>query len=172
MTADELARTVGAAAAHELDSAVGRIKHCVGQLTDTQVWQRPRQGLNSVGNLLLHLCGNLQQWIVAGLTGAADNRNRPAEFAEHGPIAKEELTRRLETVVGEAKRVVTTLDARNLSEMRRIQGFDITGVTAIFDSVPHFRGHAQEIVHMTRSILGDAYRFAWAPATPEQGAPA
>ena len=53
-----------------------------------------------------------------------------------------------------------------------IQGFDVTGVAAIFDSVPHFRGHTQEIVHMTRLQLGDAYHFAWAPATPEQGAPA
>jgi hypothetical protein len=57
-------------------------------------------------------------------------------------------------------------------EPRRIQGFDVTGAAAIFDSVPHFRGHTQEIVHMTRLQLGDAYKFAWTPTTPEQGAPA
>jgi hypothetical protein len=172
MTSDELAHAVGAAASHELDSALSRIKHCVGQLTDPQVWNRPRPGLNSIGNVILHLCGNLRQWIVAGLTGAADTRNRPAEFAEQGPISKEELIRRLETVVADAKQVLISIDARRLTEMRRIQGFDVTGVTAIFDSVPHFRGHTQEIVYMTRSLLGDSYRFAWAPSTPEQGAPA
>ena len=83
-----------------------------------------------------------------------------------------ELVSRLEAVVEEAKRVLAGADARQLAEVRRIQGFDVSGAVAIFDSVPHFRGHTQEIVHMTRLQLGDAYQFAWTPTTPEQGAPA
>ncbi|HET6575485.1 MAG TPA: DUF1572 family protein [Fimbriiglobus sp.] len=172
MTADELAALVGAAAAHELGSALDRIRHCLDQLDDWQVWHRSRPGLNSIGNLILHLGGNLRQWVVAGVGGAADTRDRPAEFAERGPIPKAELVRGLEAVVAEAQRVLTGVDAQQLGAVRRIQGFDVTGVAAIFDSVPHFRGHTQEIVHMTRLQLGGAYRFAWAPSTPEQGAPA
>src|SRR5262245_38509707 len=171
MTADELAAAVGAAAAHELDTALGRIKHCLSQLNDAQVWHRPQSGLNSIGNLVLHLCGNLRQWVVAGLGGAPDVRNRPDEFAEQGPVPKDELLVRLETVVEEAKGTLAGVDARQLTEARRIQGFDVTGAAAVFDSVPHFRGHTQEIVHMTRLQLGDAYMFAWTPTTPEQGAP-
>jgi hypothetical protein len=72
MTADELAAAVGAAAAHELDSALLRIEHCLGQLNDEQVWRRSRPGLNIIGNLILHLSGNLRQWIVAGLGDAPD----------------------------------------------------------------------------------------------------
>jgi hypothetical protein len=170
MTADELAVVVGAAAAHELDSALLRIKHCMGQLNDEQVWRRSQPSLNSIGNLILHLCGNLRQWIVAGVGIAADIRNRPAEFAERGPIPKAELMRNFEVVVEEAKRILVGVDARQLAEPRRIQGFDVTGVAAIFDSVSHFRGHTQEIVHMTRLQLGDSYKFAWTPSTPEQGA--
>ena len=79
--------------------------------------------------------------------------------------------RRLEAVVEEAKRVLAGVDARQLAGSPTHSGFDVTGVAAIFDSVPHFRGHTQEIVHMTRLQLGDAYRFAWTPTTPEQGAP-
>jgi hypothetical protein len=172
MTADELAAAVGAAAAHELDSALKRIRHCLGQLNHEQVWWRSRPDLNSIGNLILHLCGNLRQWIVAGLGGTEDRRNRPAEFAEQGPIPREQLLGNLEAVVEEAKGVLARVDARQLAEGRRIQGFDVTGVAAIFDSIPHFRGHTQEIVHMTRLQLGDAYQFAWTPTTPEQGAPA
>jgi hypothetical protein len=172
MTADELAAAVGNEAANELASALGKIKHCLGQLSDEQVWWRGKPERNSIGNLVLHLCGNVRQWVVSGLGGTADVRHRPTEFAERGPIPKEELLRRLDEVVGEAKVVLGRLTARRLREGRRIQGFEVTGLTAIFDSVPHFRGHTQEIIHMTRSLLGDAYQFAWAPTTPEQGAPA
>jgi len=171
MTADDLATAVVAEPAKELTSALARIKHCLGQLNDEQVWWRSQPSLNSIGNLILHLCGNLRQWIVAGLGGAADSRDRPAEFAERGPLPKEELLRMLEAVLDEAKEVLGRLTAQQLLEARRIQGFDLSGLGAIFDSVPHFRGHTQEIVHMTRLQLGDAYKFAWTPTTPEQGAP-
>jgi hypothetical protein len=170
MNADELAAAIGSEAANELTSALARIKHCLGQLTDVQVWSRSRPSLNSIGNLILHLCGNLRQWIVAGLGEAADFRDRPAEFSERGPIPKDELLRKLEAAVDEARAVLARQTARQLLAARRIQGFDVTGLAAIFDSVPHFRGHTQEIVSMTRLQLGDAYQFAWAPSTPEQGA--
>jgi hypothetical protein len=169
-TADELAAAVAAEAANELTSALDKIKHCLGQLNDEQVWRRSNPSLNSIGNLILHLCGNLRQWVVAGLGGAADVRDRPAEFAERGPIPTDKLLRSLDAVVSEAKDALRRRTARQLLESRRIQGFDVTGLAAIFSSVPHFRGHTQEIVYLTRSLLGDSYRFAWSPATVEQGA--
>jgi hypothetical protein len=170
MSADELATAVGAEAGKELASALDRIQHCLGQLSEAQVWWRSQPALNSIGNLILHLGGNVRQWISAGLGGAADIRHRPAEFAERGPIPKDELMRRLEAVVRDAKEVLSRLTARQLLDTRPIQGSEVTGLGAIFDSVSHFRGHAQEIIHMTRLQLGNAYRFAWAPTTPEQGA--
>ena len=103
MTPDELAAAIGAEAANELTSALARIKHCLSQLSDEQVWWRSRPSLNSIGNLILHRCGNLRQWIVAGLGGAADLRDRPAEFCEPGPIPQDELRRKLEAVVDEGR---------------------------------------------------------------------
>jgi hypothetical protein len=170
MTADELASAVGAEAGKELASALGRIKHCLNQLNDEQVWYRNQPSLNSIGNLILHLSGNVRQWIIAGVGGAVDIRHRPAEFAERGPVPKEELLRRLDAVVSEANEVLGKLSARQLLEARRIQGFDVTALAAIFNSTVHFWGHTQEIVHMTRLQLSDAYEFAWTPATPDQGA--
>jgi hypothetical protein len=149
-----------------------RIKHCVNQLDDTQLWWRPEESLNSVANVLLHLTGNLRQWLVAGVGSRPDVRNRPAEFSERGPIPKGELLRRLGDVVGEADAVLAGLTDACLLEPRRIQGFDETVLSAIFDTLTHLSGHTQEIIYITRLQLGDRYQFAWAPATPEQGAPA
>jgi hypothetical protein len=170
MTPDQLATAVGEAAAHELTSALARIKHCLGQLSDAQIWWRAQPSLNSIGNMILHLCGNVRQWIIAGLGGAEDIRNRPEEFAERGPIPREELIRQLDAVVDEARAVLSRVTAKQLTEMRQIQGFDVTGMGAIFDSVPHFRGHTQEIVGLTRLQLGDSYQVAWTPNSTEQGA--
>ncbi len=171
MTADELARIVGKEASRELDSAVEKIKHCLAQLDDQQIWSRPQPALNSIGNLLLHLEGNLRQWIVAGIGGAKDVRDRPAEFARRDPISKAEVMHRLDAVVAEAKVALAGSTADGLVKSRRIQGSDTTGLAAVFSSIPHFRGHTQEIIHMTRSLLKDAYKLHWKPLTPEQGAP-
>lgn len=170
MTADELAIQVGKHAVDELTDALGKIKHCVDQVDDAQIWSRPHATLNSIGNLLLHLEGNLTQWIVSGIGGAEDRRHRPSEFAERGPISKHALIRRVEDAVASAGAALDRLGADELMRVRRIQGFDVTGLAAIFHSVPHFRGHVQEIVHMCRTILGDDFRMQWQPATPEQGA--
>ena len=81
-----------------------------------------------------------------------------------------DLLNRLESAVREASDVLERQTAAQLLEPRRIQGFDITGLQAIFDSVPHFRGHTQEIISFTRMQLGDAYKFYWQPQTVGQGA--
>jgi hypothetical protein len=157
-------------ARQRLATAHDRIKHCLSQLDDVQVWWRPHEPMNSIANLILHLCGNLRQWLVSGIGGAADVRDRPQEFAEREPIPKDELLRRLAAVVAQADAVLSRFDDARLLEARRIQGFEGTALSAIFDSLAHLSGHAQEIVYITRLQLRDAYVFAWVPATPEQGA--
>jgi uncharacterized damage-inducible protein DinB len=171
MNDDQLGAAFRREAMEELDQAVRKIHHCLDQLDEEQVWRRPREAMNSIGNLLLHLCGNVRQWIVSGVGGAEDIRDRPREFSERGPIAKAELLRRLDAVVADAQTAVAGATADELLRVRRIQGFEATGLRAILHAVAHFHGHTQEIIHLTRSQLGEAYRFDFVPATPEQGAP-
>jgi uncharacterized damage-inducible protein DinB len=170
-SANELARSVTSEAFAELSSAWQKVQHCLAQLHDEQLWDRPAEGLNSIANLLLHLRGNLTQWIISGLGGAPDIRNRPLEFAEREPIPRTELIAGLESAIESARRVLESLDANELLRRRRIQGFEVSGIQALFETVAHFRGHSQEIVHMTRRLLGDRYQFNFVPQTPEQGAP-
>ncbi len=166
--------TVGTAyidrARRHLPACLGRIEHCVGQLNDEQIWWRPHGSMNSVGNILLPLVDNLRQWVVSGVGGVPDTRDRPAEFAERGPIPRAELLGRLGAVVAEADAALAALDEARLLEPRRIQGFDETALTGIRESLTHLSGHTQEIIYVTRSQLGDEYRTFWTPSTPEQGA--
>jgi hypothetical protein len=153
-----------------LANALMRIEHCVRQLDETNVWWRPHESMNAVGNLILHLCGNLGQWIVAGVGGEPFERDRPAEFAHREPIGKDELMRRLRARVDEVDRIFAAQDERSLLERRRIQGYDATVLTAMYHVVAHLEGHAQEVIYITRMRLGERYRFLWEPRTPEQAA--
>jgi hypothetical protein len=148
-----------------------RIRHCVGQLSDEQVWWRPQSGMNSVANLLLHLAGNVRQWMIDGVTGTHNDRDRPQEFAERSAIPKGELLNRLDRTIAEADGIIAKMTDAQLLESRRIQGFDETVLSALMNSLTHYNGHAQEIIYITRMQLGPAYRFYWTPATPEQGVP-
>lgn len=170
MSGDEVAAAVGAEATAILRDCADLIRHCLEQLTEEKVWRRSAEDRNSIGNLILHLCGNVRQWLVSGVGGAKDVRDRPREFSQRQPIPKTELLRQLDAVVRETSVALADLTADELMRKRRIQGFEVTGLGAIFSCVSHFKGHAQEIVHMTRDLVGSGYRFHWVPAGPEQGA--
>src|SRR5690348_3197444 len=171
ITADQFAAAVGAEASAVLRDSAELIRHCVAQLSDEQVWRREGEDRNSIGNLILHLCGNVRQWLISGVGGAKDVRDRPREFAERGPIPKAELLRRLQDALEEAITALHVVKSDQLMRKRRIQGFEVSGLGAIFSAVPHFKGHTQEIAHITRDLLGDGYRLHWVPAGPDQGAP-
>lgn len=156
------------AARHVLSEGMRKIEHCVGQLNDEQVWWRPRAEMNSIANLILHLSGNLRQWIVSGVGGTADARNRPMEFADRSNRPKAEVLSILKKTVEEADAAMRALKPDSLVSPRRIQGFDTTIAAAIFSCISHFRGHVQEIIHMTRQQLGEKYRFDFVAKGKEQ----
>lgn len=158
-------------AREQLAKAARILRHCLDQLTDEQLSWRPHESLNSIGNLVLHLCGNVRQWITSGVGGETDLRNRPLEFSARGPFGKEDLIRSLDETIKQANAVLSAVGPSTLLESRRIQGFESTGLSAIFDSVAHFKGHTQEIVCLTRMQLGDDYGFEWVPTTSDEGAP-
>jgi hypothetical protein len=144
-----------------LGECVGRIDHCLGQLSDQQVWWRPHESTNSVGNLVLHLCGNLDQRVGSAVGGGTDRRDRPREFSERDPIPVGELARRLRDAAARADAVLGVLTPARLADLRRdpSRGTEVTVLTVLYRTLVHLGGHAQEIVFMTRSLLGDAYRF-------------
>jgi len=156
------------AARHTLNHSLSKITHCLNQLDDSHMGWRPFEGQNSLTNLILHLCGNMGQWIIAAAGNVPDVRDRPAEFAERNALPKRELLLRLMRVVGEAESALNGLTVERLLEPRRIQGSETTVLKAIFDSVSHLVGHTHQIVYITRLILRENYKFQYVPKTPEQ----
>jgi len=127
---------------------------CLIQLSDEQVWARGGENENSVGNLVLHLCGNMRQWIVAGVGGEADTRRRDDEFSRRGGLTSRDLTERLVTLVSQATAVMDGVSVQRLSERLVIQGYDVSVLDAIYHAVEHFAMHTGQIIFMTKMLTG------------------
>jgi hypothetical protein len=151
-------------------TSLEKIHHCMDQMSAEDVWWRPFESHNSAGNILLHLAGNVRQWIICGVGQHPDVRNRAQEFSERSRIPKSELLGRLGQTIQEADDVLADLQVDQLLTTRRIQGFEETVLSALMDTLGHLKGHTQELIYITRLRRGEAYRFHWQPATVEQGA--
>jgi len=162
-------------AREQLDAAVFLIRHCLDQLDDEQVWNRAGENLNSIANLLLHLSGNLRQRFRAEIAGEPDTRDRLLEFTERRTIPKANLQARLEEAVGLADEVLAGLSPAQLLETRRVEratGFEDKSTLGIaLNAINHLHGHAQEILHMTRALLGDRYVFRHPNVVPPEMRP-
>ena len=146
-------------AGDKLAENMERIETCVGKLPDDVIWARGSENENAVGNLLLHLTGNVRQWILSGIVDAPDQRDRPSEFAARAGAPGAALATNLRLVVDEAVRVIRTLPHARLAESVRIQGYDTTVLGAIFHVVEHFSGHTFQIILMTKRATREDLGF-------------
>ena len=136
-----------------------RIDSCVQQLTSEQIWMRANTNQNAVGNLLLHLNGNVRQWILHGVGGQVDVRDRDAEFAAKDAAGAKELLARLRATVEETAALLRTLPAGRLMERVDTQGYDCTVLAAIYHVVEHFAGHTFQIIYATKLFTGEDLGF-------------
>lgn len=133
------------------EEGVPRIKKCLAQLTLEEVWFRPNENVVSVGNLILHLCGNLRQWVLTGLGGAPDHRVRQDEFDERGPIPVETLLRDLDEVMRQLNEVLDKLTPDDLLRIRAVQGlFKESGLSVLVHVTEHFSYHVGQITYFTK----------------------
>lgn len=136
-----------------------KIEASIAAVDDEQVWRRANDASNSIGNLVLHLSGNVRQWIVSGLGGAPDSRDRDAEFAERGPLPRGELLDRLRTTIGETDAVLASFDPALLGETRLIQGREVIAFDAVYHVVEHFSMHTGQIILLAKALAGRDLRF-------------
>jgi hypothetical protein len=136
-----------------------RLKACVEPMSTEQAWWRPNEASNSVGNLILHLNGNVTQWLVNSFEKNEDKRDRPAEFAAQGGLTAVELLDRLGTTVSSAEKVLNRLTVDELLADYDIQGYHVHGVDAVYQVVEHFGLHYGQIAYIAKSVSGKDLGF-------------
>jgi Protein of unknown function (DUF1572) len=136
-----------------------RLRACVESLSDEQIWWRPNDACNSVGNLLLHLNGNVRQWLVASFNRQEDARNRPVEFSKRDGIGGAELLSRLGATLQDASEVLARLTVEDLVARYTIQGYEVSGLDAVYQVVEHFGLHYGQVLYITKMVRGEDLGF-------------
>jgi len=132
-----------------------KIEACLHRLSDEDVWWRPNEASNSIGNLILHLCGNVTMWIIGGVGGRSFERNRQQEFDERRAIPKARLLEKLRRAIEEADEIIEGLDDKMLAERRHIQSYDVTVLEAVYHVVEHFGMHTGQIILLSKARLAE-----------------
>src|SRR2546427_10282918 len=136
-----------------------RLSNCVKLLSDEQVWWRTNEASNSVGNLILHLNGNVRQWLVASFNGVEDARDRSGEFAERHVIHPASLLEKLGATMQDASAVLSRLTEADLLRSLHIQGYTVSGLQAVYQVVEHFGMHYGQILYITKLVRGEDLGF-------------
>ena len=139
-------------ALYRIDENTRMIKHSFYEISEEQLWEKPNTSLNSIANLLLHLCGNITQYIISSLGEQEDIRNRDLEFSTAGGLTKSEVLKKLEETVDTAKRVIFDATPAQLIKIRSVQGFSFSGVGIIMHAVEHYSYHTGQIAYWVKQL--------------------
>ncbi len=139
-------------ASYRMDESLRMIKICLDKLSEEVIWQKPNEATNSIGNLILHLCGNITQYGIASLQGIGDNRNRDEEFSVLSGYTKNELFQKLVSTVEDAKKAISEITIEELLKKRLVQGFEFSGVGNIVHVVEHLSYHTGQIALWTKIL--------------------
>jgi uncharacterized damage-inducible protein DinB len=137
---------------HRIDENTKRLTMCLDELEETETWKRPNENSNSVGNLILHLCGNIRQYVISSLGKAEDLRERDKEFSTGGGYSKAELLEKLISTVEQAKKIIQAASAEELLRKRKVQGYFYSGIGIIIHVTEHYSYHTGQIIFWTKLL--------------------
>ncbi len=139
-------------ALYRMEESTRMINKSLSNISEEEIWQKPNDSLNSMGNLILHLCGNITQYIISSLGENEDDRQRDFEFSASGGLTKQELLRKLIDTVDTAKRVIFDARPEQLVKIRSVQGFSFSGVGVIMHAVEHYSYHTGQIAFWVKLL--------------------
>jgi uncharacterized damage-inducible protein DinB len=142
-----------------LNEYTRRVKTCLDLLSEEQVWQKPNETSNSIANLILHLCGNMTQYVLSSLGGKADLRERDKEFSAKDGLSKEQLFEKLSAVVHSVIEEIQIHDEESLLKTRMVQGFEKNGISIILHITEHYSYHTGQIALLTKLMTDQDLGF-------------
>ena len=142
-----------------IDENSPRIEKCFALLSEKEIWQRPNSESNSIGNLILHLCGNVRQYAISSLGNKPDLRVRDLEFETKNGPTKAELWTKFSETISEAKSVIYSLSVTEWIRMRSVQGFNFSGIGILVHVVEHLSYHTGQIAFYTKQLRNEQLEF-------------
>ena len=138
----------------KLGEMTKKLMTCLDRLSDDQIWARGGPHENAVGNLVLHLCGNMRQWILHGVGGKPDVRTRDAEFSADGGMGRAELAALFTTTIDEVRSVIAAVPQERLVEIIHPQGRETSVLGAVYQVVGHVQEHVGQVILLTKQMVG------------------
>lgn len=139
-------------AIYRIEESTRMIKITFGDLSEDDIWRKPNHASNSIGNLILHICGNMTQYVIASLGEKPDIRNRDAEFSTVEGFTKDELLQQLITTMNTAKTTIENTTSEQFLKVRPIQAFNFSGVGLVVHAVEHYSYHTGQIAFWTKVL--------------------
>src|SRR6185295_11350300 len=139
-------------AIHRIDENTQKLTTCLGELEEIDIWKRPNQHSNSVGNIILHLCGNIRQYAISSLGNNKDVRERDKEFSADGGYSGPELLKKLIDTIDQAKDIIRNATESELLRERKVQGYNHSGIGIVIHVTEHYSYHTGQIIFWTKLL--------------------
>jgi uncharacterized damage-inducible protein DinB len=133
-------------AIHRIDENTQKLATCMQELNESEIWKRPNPHSNSVGNIILHLCGNIRQYAISSLGNSKDVRERDKEFSADGGYTGPGLLKKLTDTIEQAKNVFQSTTEEELLRVRKVQGYTHSGIGIILHVTEHYSYHTGQII--------------------------
>ena len=144
---------------YRIEEYTTKLFSCFEELGEADIWRRPNESSNSIGNIILHLYGNIRQYAISSLGNKPDTRERDKEFAARGGYTKEELKTKLASTINEAIEIIKKADENSLLQVRSVQGFTMSGIAIIIHVTEHYSYHTGQLIFWTKLLKDKGFGF-------------
>lgn len=139
-------------ACYRMDESTRMIEIAFSKVSEQHIWKRPNGVSNSIGNLILHLCGNITQYAISSLGRLSDTRERDSEFEVQNGLTKNELLQKLKSTVAKAKKTIEITSVEEWTRQRDVQGFHLSGIGIVMHVVEHYSYHTGQIAFWVKQL--------------------